>query len=391
MIAIGCALIVLTLTIILLLLCYCFKKTQSPAPHHKNDSYDLATSNASGHASPYASVSRTHHFKAKKLNERTSKNIYSRNSSSSCSSTTATSSASSSPKTNEITLYCDDDINTHSNNSNHNHNESQKILTIDPSMSTAYMASANSQGSSSNAKSSTFAMSHTANSNQSDMLRSNLTTLTNLYNQSHYMNALSSSGSNSVCASSNAPLLNGSSSTNTTQSSSFMTHLHQQQLDMNNVNVNLNDLDFDEQDETDADFLVSTSSNLEFLKAHSLFNTTPLNYYPTLNLPIGTTSSTNTTASSSKEICFDHNLFLFDLKCLNLNVDLKMPREDPPPYSDHQTAAAIGTTPNSTNQTSLTPRGSVNGSSALSPKSTIFDYRFSTFLPPTFPKHHELI
>jgi hypothetical protein len=51
------------------------------------------------------------------------------------------------------------------------------------------------------------------------------------------------------------------------------------------IENNLNELaDFCvNEEEDDEDFLVSTSSNLEFLKTHSLFNSTPLNYYPSLN------------------------------------------------------------------------------------------------------------
>jgi len=208
-----------------------------------------------------------------------------------------------------------------------------------------------------------------------DLMRNNLTTLTNLYNQNHYINALSS-GSSSICASSsNAPLLNcnSGSSANSTQSSSFMTASHMPPPQTSSSSHDTNHMDFDEQDENDADFLVSTSSNLEFLKAHSLFNTTPLNYYPSLNLTKGVSK-----------------------------LDLKMPLEDPPPYDtdastsqqqqQQQAVASVSIT--TANQASLTPRGSIlNGSTAISPKSSLFDYRFSTFLPPSFPKplHHELI
>ena len=373
MIIICVALIVLTLTIIILLLCmcrrcFCFKSQEKCKNNDVNDSYDIATSESCQESHYKTAVHHNHHrhLKLKTNNERKTmasmkKSLYSRNSSSSCSSTTATSSTSTSPKTNELTLYCDDE------------NENQKMtLTIDAS---PLVNTTNSQSLSSNTNKNSFMLSsgsgtnHMTNGNGLDIMRNNLTTLTNLYNQNHYMNAMSS-GSSSICAS-NAPLLHcNSSSANSTQSSSFLTsHLpnHQQpSLELNHMN----NLDFDEQDETDVDFLVSTSSNLEFLKAHSLFNTTPLNYYPSLNL----------TKGASK-------------------LDLKMPLEDPPPYSDapsqQQTISTMSnsTSNNNNNQASLTPHGSIlNGSTTLSPKSSIFDYRFSTFLPPTFPKHHhELI
>jgi len=58
---------------------------------------------------------------------------------------------------------------------------------------------------------------------------------------------------------------------------------------MNDYLLQTNDFDkdnlVDTDDETDpGDFISSTTSNLEFLKTHSLFNSTPLNYYPTLGL-----------------------------------------------------------------------------------------------------------
>ncbi len=83
------------------------------------------------------------------------------------------------------------------------------------------------------------------------------------------------------CFNSNYPSL----STNTTQSlvfnSNHVTNENQTPLNL------INDLADNTDDEMDArDFITSTSSNLEFLKQHSLFNTTPLNYYPTPSLTV---------------------------------------------------------------------------------------------------------
>lgn len=343
MITICLGLAILTLIIVIIFLCicrrcYCFKKQQR-LPKPNDNSYENAisknstTTNTNRHsqshsdtssaASHYHQSASHHHLKLKK------KNTYSRNSSSSCSSTTATSSTSTSPKIplTELNLFCDSvDINEHHGN-----------------------------------KSTFMQQQQQQHSNNGSLMATDLQKRVNLNSlyASHYMTALSS-GSSSICASSNAPLLHcNSSSANSTQSS-YMNgpNQHQHEL-MNNLNllntINQNDLDFDEEDETDcADFLVSTSSNLEFLKAHSLFNTTPLNYYPSLNLTNG--------------------------------PSLKMATEEPPAYSsnDKQKVSQI--------QANLTPRGSINGSTTLSPKSSsLFDYRFSTFLPTTFPKHHDLI
>ncbi|CAF0766270.1 unnamed protein product [Brachionus calyciflorus] len=167
-----------------------------------------------------------------------SRSSYSRNSNSTCS----TSTSSQSPKTNQLTICCDEELEEH-----------QKILSIDPS-----------QVSSSN-------HSHrpplSNDIMQKSLINPNLATL---LAQSNLIKPAFSSGS------SNIGLLNShfTNSANTTQTSFLTNHL---------IENNLNDLaDFCVNEEDD-DFLVSTSSNLEFLKTHSLFNSTPLNYYPSLN------------------------------------------------------------------------------------------------------------
>lgn len=160
---------------------------------------------------------------------------YSRNSNSTCS----TSTSSQSPKTNQLTICCDEELEEH-----------QKILSIDASQMSV--------------------------SNQShrppmsnDMMQKSLmnTNLASLL-QSNLIKPAFSSGSSTI------GLLNSHfNSANTTQTSFLTSHL---------IENNLNDLaDFCVNEEDD-DFLVSTSSNLEFLKTHSLFNSTPLNYYPSL-------------------------------------------------------------------------------------------------------------
>ena len=200
------------------------------------------------------SNSQTHHKlkmnKSKKSN--IVNNVYSRNSSSSCHSSSATSSSSTSPKTNEITVSCEEE-------------EHEKILTIDPGHNNVRMHS----GQHSMNDSSNLVM---TNHHFNDLFNQrNL----NIYSQANFI----SSGS-SACAST-ALLLNNINSANTTQTS-----FGNPQLNLNeNSPCYFSEMGFDEQDEND--FIVTTSSNLEFLKTHSLFNQTPLNFYPSLSMPKG--------------------------------------------------------------------------------------------------------
>lgn len=164
----------------------------------------------------------------KKLDHRS---VYSRNSNSTCS----TSTSSQSPKTNQLTICCGEDL-----------EEQQKILSIDPSQVSSH---------------------HSHRSNdimQKSLLNSNLASM---LAQTNLMRPAFSSGS------SNIGLINNHSA-NTTQTSFLTSHL---------IENNLNELADFCANEEDEDFLVSTSSNLEFLKAHSMFNSTPLNYYPSIN------------------------------------------------------------------------------------------------------------
>ncbi|RNA43021.1 hypothetical protein BpHYR1_008534 [Brachionus plicatilis] len=161
------------------------------------------------------------------------RSAYSRNSNSTCS----TSTSSQSPKTNQLTICCGEEL-----------EEQQKILSINPSE-----VSHHSQ----RAPLSNDIM-------QKSLINPNLASLlahTNLIRPAF------SSGS------SNVGLINNHSA-NTTQTSFLTSHLNE-----NNLNE-LGDYCTNEENE---DFLVSTSSNLEFLKAHSMFNSTPLNYYPSIN------------------------------------------------------------------------------------------------------------
>lgn len=293
-----------------------------------------------------------------KKGERKTKHIssYSRNSSSSCNSTTVTSSASTSPKTNELTVCCDDEDDEH-----------QKILTIDPSAAHGHHLAHSrhlNENINTNSISNSFMLNnHSSGGTGSDhiqrtLLSNNLANLNSLYSQTNYINAISS-GSSSICAS-NAPLLHANLNSANSTHSSFLTNNSQQQYNnLNNLtehsyhlnahNANLADLDFDEQNENEEDFIVSTSSNLEFLKAHSLFNTTPLNYYPTLNM--------------------------------------KLSLEEPQKTEQQQVNLANS----SSNQINA---NSIAGSTAAATSSNaanLLDYRFSTFLPPLFVKNHELI
>ena len=289
-----------------------------------------------------------------KKGERKTKHIssYSRNSSSSCNSTTVTSSASTSPKTNELTVCCDDEDDEH-----------QKILTIDPAHGHLAHSRHLNENINTNSISNSFMMNnHSSGGAGSDhiqrtLLSNNLANLNSLYSQTNYINAISS-GSSSICAS-NAPLLHANLNSANSTHSSFLTNNSQQQYNnLNNLtehsyhlnahNANLADLDFDEQNENEEDFIVSTSSNLEFLKAHSLFNTTPLNYYPTLNM--------------------------------------KLSLEEP--QKTEQQASLANSSSNQINANSIA------GSTAAATSSNaanLLDYRFSTFLPPLFVKNHELI
>jgi len=204
---------------------------------------------------------------------------YSRDSSSSGSSN-ATSSTSTSPKGNVIIEDEDEE----------SINECQKILTIDPNSHLQnnmrqMLQTANSNLILSNRSSNLneYLLQTRLNSNNPNhIIHSNYS-----HTPSHYMNNAMSSGSSSVCTSVLLNNLNANAnSANTTQSFVF----NSQNLGSNGPNLNfINDFEKDNladtDDETDpGDFISSTTSNLEFLKSHSLFNSTPLNYYPTLGL-----------------------------------------------------------------------------------------------------------
>lgn len=108
----------------------------------------------------------------------------------------------------------------------------------------------------------------------------------------------------------------------------------------------LNDLcDDDDEDESDLleqmnenDYIMNTSSNLEFLKAHSLFNkTAPLNFYPSLSMPPVEAN----------------------IKPISTNDS-----------SQHQHQTVVVNTPNK-----------LNLNASMSSSSSGVDLRFSTFLP----------
>ena len=223
-------------------------------------------------------------------------NIYSRNSSSSSSnSTTATSSTSTSPKGNEITVCCGDEED--------DEEERHNILTIDPGNQSVghhnYNPQMHSQQHMFTQRSAGGMFSNnTSIHNPASMLLSNRSSnlndflmqqrnLNSIYCNppSHYMNHAMSSGSSSVCTSLLLNNLNHLNSANTTQSFVVNSHMNE---NLNNVNgygdEAPGDDEDDDEDPTEGDFIVSTTSNLEFLKAHSLFNSTPLNYYPSLTL-----------------------------------------------------------------------------------------------------------
>ncbi len=175
-----------------------------------------------------------------------------------------------------------------------NVNECQKILTIDPNshhqghlrqmlgshQTTNLMLSNRSSN-----MNDYLLQTRLSSNNPNQIIHSNYS-----HTPSHYMNNAMSSGSSSVCTSLLLNNLNANaSSANTTQSFVFNSQ-NLSSSGANGPNLNLiNDFDkdnlVDTDDETDpGDFISSTTSNLEFLKTHSLFNSTPLNYYPTLGL-----------------------------------------------------------------------------------------------------------
>jgi hypothetical protein len=184
-----------------------------------------------------------------------------------------TTSASTSPKNNQITVCCEEEDDEH-----------QKILTIDP-----HSGPSSSSSSTINSNIRNNLMLSNRSSNLSDLL-SHRNTFSQLHHQQHlhhqaYMNAMSS-GSNSTTA----LLLNNNSGNTTHTSFSSGSNTNFQLQPHLNFTDNTNDLQFDEQEEQDdRDFIVTTSSNLEFLKSQSLFNSTPLNYYP--SLPMSSNSS----------------------------------------------------------------------------------------------------
>ena len=263
---------------------------------------------------------------------------YSRDSSSSCNSTTITSS-SASPKINDITIFCGDD------------EVKQRILTIDTigQHSNVTCTTANNNSSSLNIRQSENT-SFLASANDSTNLKNiNTNSIYGTTTLNSYINALSSgsgSGSGSTCA----LLLNSNLNlTNTTQSS-YLNNLNQ------NINIinNFGELNFDENDENDdddeTDFIVSTSSNLEFLKSHSLFNTTPLNYYPSL-----------TGKKDTKTIEIRTN------QLSQISNSLQSPLLNNTSISTPTTTTVSGTTNN------------------------LIDFRFSTFLPTTYVKNNEIV
>lgn len=121
----------------------------------------------------------------------------------------------------------------------------------------------------------------------------------------HY-NAISS-GSSSVCTSLLLNNLNQLNSANTTQSLVFNNLSNENNNDSSKpVNLNLLSDLVNNEDNTDDeiephDFITSTSSNLEFLKQHSLFNSTPMNYYPTLGLTMNKQGIPTTVIESKQQ------------------------------------------------------------------------------------------
>lgn len=177
---------------------------------------------------------------------------------------------------------------------------------------------------------------------------------------SHYMTNAMSSGSSSVCTSLLLNNLNNINSANTTQSFVFNNQLPENPN--SNQNIIINDLytekdeneeDDDSENETDqGDFISSTTSNLEFLKNHSLFNSQPMNYYPTLGL-----SSALSKLTPNLENHTLNNHYHFNQIHSNSNIQ-------PPLYSDTKKGLSTSIASNSTS-------------------GLVGDFRFSTFLPAT--------
>ena len=395
-------LFVVVSVLVITCICRCFKSKNSSSKNYKNVTIS--------HPHPYGGHRSSHlHLHHMSPIERksiisSSAPTYSRNSSSSGSSTsggsTGTSSISTSPKTaNQLTVCCDDS------------SENQKILTIDSSStfgnannihnlnSTSHMMSVSSNQTSNVANNTANKLSSNQykpdnfmlNSNRSSISNNTITTKSDLLQQQRAnmmllqnVNSTSLFGNSASINRNNyiALLSSGSSnlggllnSTNTTPS---LFSGNSQNLIANNfinldfdineqddVNSDLNDNEDDDDSETgeannEEDYIMSTSSNLEFLKAHSLFSKTPLNYYPSLNSANVLSNGKN----KQSEVKLEPN------ESQNLPISPKL-----------QTLTIYSEGTNSKNfNTQL-----VNSANAA------LDFRFSTFLPPTYATNGNIV
>jgi hypothetical protein len=133
------------------------------------------------------------------------------------------------------------------------------------------------------------------------------------------------------------------------------------------------------------DYILSMSSNLEFLKAHSLFNkTAPLNFYPSMG---GANPIAGNPLTPSKK---DFSSRLDGMSNFT-NFNQLLPTSPRAQQQQHHQAMSIYS--DATNMKNLTTRlvtpNSVGGGSAgdsNSSSSSTVDFRFSTFLPPIYTK-----
>lgn len=204
--------------------------------------------------------------------------------------------------------------------------EHQKILSRDPSQASSSLHHHSHLRQMTPLTNSEVMQKSLMNPNLASLLAHNTFMMSQNQNGTIPKSGLLSSGSSNV-----ALLHSHLNSANTTQTS-FVTNSNQH-AEMNQNFADLADFVMNEEDD-EADFIVSTSSNLEFLKTHSLFNSTPLNYYPSL------------TAA---------------------NKNQKPLIEEPPTYSDSQ----------------MSQPAQIQTSNQLNTNNVV-DFRFSTFLPPIY-------
>jgi hypothetical protein len=202
----------------------------------------------------------------------------------------------------------------------------------------------------------------TSNTIKSDMLLNN----NNKINfSSHIQPNLNLITSNSLfSSSSNANTLNRKNMMGILKTTGF-------NLDFEDLNLDLLDIENDDLasnmadqydgddalNSVDPDYIISTSSNLEFLKAHSLFNKTSLNYYP----PLLNINNNNNNSD---------------------RIDVKIDSSNSISKTSHQPLSTLATLSESKSVNTQLILPHHNQPNQNSSNSSVVDFRFSTFLPP---------